>query len=184
MKTFSRWLMVLVAMSFVLSGCGFEQGSANARKENAQQAQGISAILDNQPVPDLGGWSFERQVLIDTYVARNKMVNTYTYLFLEYTGKVVKICDSKGYPIPYSTQLTNPEQALNQTNSPVIGNPEPSSLYPPASANATLVQCVLGDGQVVPTYWENNVFALPYEIQADIVLSPTGKAPSFSVGVK
>lgn len=175
-----RVLILSILIGLLLVGCE-QQTTTNARKEYAQQASGISAILDNQPVPDLGGWSFERQVIIDTYVARNKMVNTYTYLLLEYTGKIIKICDSKGYPIPYSTELTNPTQAYNQTT---IGNPEPSSLYPPSSANATLVQCVLGDGQVVPTYWENNVFALPYQINADIILTPTGSAPSFSVGIQ
>ena len=173
-----------IVAGLVLAGCAPLQ-QTNVQKEAAQQATGISTLLNNQPVPDLGGWSFERQVVIDTYVARNKMVNTYTYLFMEYTGKIVKICDSKGYPIPYSTELTNPTQAYGGSYGYTsIGNPEPTGLYPPASAAATLVQCVMGDGQVVPTYWENNVFALPYEIQADMVLTPTGKAPSFSVGVK
>lgn len=171
-----RVLILSILVGLILVGCE-QQTTTNARKEFAQQATGISAILDNQPVPDLGGWSFERQVLIDTYVARNKQVNTFTYMFLEYLGKVVKICDSKGYPIPYSTQLTNPTQAYGTTT---IGNPEPSSLYPPSSAAATLVQCVLSDGAIAPTYWENNVFALPYEIHADMILTPTSGA-SFSI---
>ena len=176
MKTVVKAFLVLLIVSLALAGCANAQST-----EYAQQQQGVLGIINNQPVPDLGGWSFERQVSIDTYVARNKMVNTFTYMFLEFTGKIVKICDSKGYPIPYSTQLTNPNAVYSGAT---IGNPEPSSLYPPASANATLVQCVMSDGIVVPTYWENNVFALPYEVQADMVLTPSGKAPSFSVGIK
>lgn len=172
MKTVISVLFV-VACILIVAGCQSSQD-----KEYWQQQGGVKAILDNQPVPDLGGWSFERQVVIDTYIARNKMVNTYTYLFLEYLGKVVKICDSKGYPIPYSTQLTAP------TISNGLSNPEPSSLYPPTSANATLVQCVLADGQVVPTYWENNVFALPYEVQADMILTPSGNPTSFSLNIE
>lgn len=171
-------LMVLVGIALVILGAC---APSAADTEHRQQEGGIKAILNNQPVPDLGGFSFERQVLIDTYIARNKQVNTFTYLFLEYTGKIVKICDSKGYPIPYATQLTNPLQYY--ASGGVIANPEPNSLYTPASAAATLVQCVYHD-QVVPTYWENNVFALPYEVQADSILTPTGKAPSFSISTK
>lgn len=180
MKT--KYILYLSVISIVIGAFLIGCSSSSSNIEHSQQEQGIKALLANQPVPDLGGWSFERQVMIDTYIARNKMVNTYTYLFLEYTGKIVKICDSKGYPIPYSTELTNPTQWVG--SGAVIGNPEPSGLYPPPTANATLVQCVIGDGQVVPTYWENNVFALPYPIQADMTLTPTGQAPSFSVGVK
>lgn len=159
----------------LLAGCQ----TANAT-EWRQQQDGVKAILNNQPVPDLGGWSSERQILIDTYIARNKMINTYTYMFLEFTGQVVKICDSKGFPIPYSTQLTNPSQVSGGTT---VGNPEPNSLYSPESSAATLVQCILPDGKVAPTYWENNVFSLPYQIKADKILTPLGDS-SFSTGVK
>jgi len=154
--------------------------------EQQQQQPGVQAIVRNQPIPDLGGWSFEREVVRQTYVARNHVISTWTYMLLEYTGKVVEICESRGYPIPYSTELSNPLQLARETDpqSSAVGNPEPNGLYPPPTANATLVQCVNPDGSVSPTYWENNVFALPYPLKnPDIVLQRADTKSSLSVSV-
>lgn len=157
--------------------------SGSTAIEQAQQQPGVQAIVRNQPVPDLGGWSFEREVVRQTYIARNNTVSTWTYMFLEYLGKVVLICESRGYPIPYSTELTNPLQLsrADSSSSTAVGNPEPNGLYPPAVAAATLVQCVNSDGTVSPTYWENNVFALPYPVKSDIQLQRTDTKSSVSI---
>ena len=170
-------LLVLV-LAFVLVACA----PSVSRVEQQQQYTGNLAIVQNQPAPDLGGYSFERQVLIETYLARNNTVSTFSYLFT-FDGKIVEICASIGYPIPYSTQLTNPMKIDYGSSYVVIPNAEPNSLYPPSSAAATLVQCVNSDGSVSPTYIEDNVMAFPYRIKSDFALEKIGE-PSFSVQVK
>ena len=45
--------------------------------EQQQQYGGNMAIVQNQPVPDLGGYSFERQIVIETYLARNNTIATW-----------------------------------------------------------------------------------------------------------
>ena len=96
-------------------------------------------------------------------------------------GKIIEICSSIGYPIPYSTQLTNPLQYTGP-NGAVVGNPEPNGLYSPDSAEGTIVNCVNPDGSVTPTYWEPRIFTLPYRIKADVVIARADdKAPTFSV---
>jgi hypothetical protein len=177
-----KWMtVILVAMIFVF-GCT-TKADDNIVKEKAQQATGQQALLDNQPVPDLGGYSFERDIVIKTYLARNGTIATYAYMFTM-DGKIVEICPSIGYPIPYSTQLTNPLQAMTSyTNDPVVGNPEPNGLYTPSNAAATLVQCVNPDGSVSPTYIEWYVLAFPYQIASDYQIKRIGD-PSFRVQVK
>lgn len=165
----------------LLSGLAvFGCGESSTMIEREAQERGVLAIVQNQPVPDLGGYSLERQILIETYLARNRTVATYTYA-LTLEGKIIEICASIGYPIPYSTQLTNPERWGTQGGT--IPQAEPNGLFPPTSADATLVNCTNDDGSVTPTYWEPHVFAQPYRIRADIVLERTSES-AFTVSPK
>lgn len=181
-----RTVVILLALLVFFLLTAQECDDTNVQKELAQQDLGQASLLDNQPIPDLGGYSFERDIVIKTYLARNRTIATYTYTMTEIDAKIIEICASVGYPIPYSTQLTNPLRTAypNRLDSAVVGNPEPSGLYPPSSAEGTLVNCVNPDGSVTPTYWEPRVFALPYRIKADIELQRLDDKSSFSVEVK
>lgn len=151
--------------------------------EETQQESGNMAIVQNQPVPDLGGYSFERQIVIETYLARNRTIATYAYI-MTFDGRFIEICPSIGYPIPYSTQMTNPQRGEYEKGTVItIPNAEPNSLYPPDNAAATLVQCVNPDGSVSPVYIEENVQAFPFRIVSDIQLERIGES-SFSVPIK
>lgn len=165
---------LLIALVLLVVGCGGQSAAEqNAETEMAQQSGGISQILNNQPVPDLGGYSFTRQVIIDTQLAQNKGASTWTYT-MTYDGRIIEICASRGYPIPYSTQLTNPSQPYGGYQAyTTIGNPEPDSTYKPESAAATYIQCIADaqTGTVTPVYMEQDVFALPYQIKADLVMT-------------
>jgi len=183
MKKF--FVILNMILIFVLSGCV----TANSNQiETNQQDSIVKSIVQNQPVPDIGGYSFERQVVIETYLARNNTITTYSYL-MTLDGKIIEICPSIGYPIPYSTQLTAPEKLANNvegtvasTAASVIPQSEPNGLYPPDNAAATLVQCVQSDGAVSPVYIEQDVMAFPYRINSDFQLTQVGEA-SFSVKV-
>lgn len=172
-------LVLFVLMVFVLVSCTI--GSDTSAIEQGQQKAAVNAIIQNQPIPDLGGYSFERQIVIETYLARNNTIATYAYMFTM-DGKIVEICPSLGYPIPYSTQLSNPEKVDSYNYSITLPNAEPNGLYPPGDAAATLVQCVQPDGSVSPVYIEWYVLAFPYRIVSDFQLQQVGEA-SFTVDV-
>lgn len=175
-KSFLLTLVVLL-ISAMLVSC-MESVSQEERK---QQTTANLAIVQNQPLPDLGGYSFERQIVIETYYARNNTIATYAYM-ISMDGKIIEICPSIGYPIPYSTQLSNPMKVEYQSSGAVIPNAEPNSLYPPSDAAATLVQCVNPDGSVSPVYIEWYVLAFPYQIASDVQLTRIGD-PSFKVDI-
>jgi len=172
-----RILVLTVILLVFLAGCA-ANGSSN-RAETEQQERGVLSIVQNQPVPDLGGYSSERDIVIQTYIARNQTVATYAYT-MTYDGKVIELCPSIGYPIPYSTQLTAPEKKLDGWEV-VIPQSEPNGLYPPGSSAATLVSCVNPDGSISPTYFELEVFAMPYRIVSDWKLVRVDDKSSFSV---
>lgn len=177
-KKFLFFLVLIIGTLFV-SGC-YPQSSNQI--ESAQQREGIISILQNQPVPDLGGYSFERDIVIKTYLARNQTISTWAYT-MTLDGKFIELCPSIGYPIPYATQLTAPEKLAYGYESSVIPQAEPNGLYTPADAAATLIQCVNPDGSVSPMYFEYYVIAMPYRIKADIVMQRYDDKSSFSVDV-
>lgn len=175
-----KLMFVIVILSMILVACG-EQQSVNAL-EQTQQKQGGLSIVQNQPIPDLGGYSLERQIVIETYLARNSTIATYSYM-ITYDGKIIEICPSIAYPIPYSTRLTSPDKmAYSSTDSSVLSNAEPNSLYPPGDAAPTLVQCVNPDGSVSPVYIEWYVLAFPFRIESDAQLKRIGE-PSFTIDI-
>lgn len=168
--------LYLFIVLLILTACG-SQGI-----EQQQQEANQLALIQNQPIPNLGGYSFERNVVIQTYLARNRTIATYTYTMTELEGKIIEICASIGYPIPYATQLTNP---LQYSAGGPIGNPEPNGLYSPSSAEGTIINCANDDGTITPTYWEPRVFALPYRIYSDIQLKRVeGISSTFTIEVK
>jgi len=172
-------LVLSVLLVFVLTSCAYN--SDQSVLEQSQQKDAVMAITQNQPIPDLGGYSFERQIVIETYLARNNTIATYAYM-IAMDGKLIEICPSIGYPIPYSTQLSNPARVDSYSYGITLPNPEPNGLYPPGDAAATLVQCVQPDGSVSPVYIEWYVLAFPYRIASDLQIQQVGEA-SFSVDV-
>lgn len=177
-------ILMLVILVIGLVGC--TENSSQIASE--QQELGVKSIVTNQPVPDLGGYSFERDIVIQTYIARNQTISTYTY-FMTFDGRIVELCASIGYPIPYSTQLTAPE-SLQRTVVPsgyswdVLPQSELNSLFPPSDAAATLVQCINPDGTISPMYFEDSVFSMPYRIVSDVQIQRYDDKSSFSVTVK
>jgi hypothetical protein len=146
-------VFLAIALLFVfIAGCTSQQTSYY------QTEAAIKSIIANQPIPNLGGFSFEREMARQTMISRNRdVVSTYTYMFLETVsgGQIIEICPSMGYPIPYGVQMTSPTMA------------EANGLFYPDSAEATWVNCINDDGTVTPVYIEPRVIAFPYRIAAD-----------------
>jgi hypothetical protein len=175
-----KLVFAIVILSLILVACAMSPSVNDI--EQSQQKQGGVSIVQNQPIPDLGGYSLERQIVIETYLARNSTIATYSYM-ITYDGKIIEICPSIAYPIPYSTRLTSPDKILGESyaNS-VVSNAEPNSLYPPGDAAPTLVQCVNADGSVSPVYIEWYVLAFPFRIESDAQLKRIGE-PSFTIDI-
>ena len=177
-----KFLGLLIFLGLVLCSCAPYRENTTTTETN-QQDQGVSALLSNQPVPNLGGHSTVRQILIQLELAQNKVLNTYTYT-MTIDGTIIYVCPSIGYPIPGGTQLTNPTRVSNGgslsgtgTGNTTIGNPEPNGTYPPASSAGTYIMCVNPDGTISPEYWEPNMFSLPYKVKADKSLQPLDNTP-------
>jgi hypothetical protein len=122
----------------------------------------------------------ERKLLKEIYELRDQTgLVTYAYHFSAFKGKWVYIGQTIGYPIPYSTQYTNPQKTVaagwrsdepGRTTWLSIPQADPNCLYSPPSSDATwcLMKNPEGDG-VKPVYLEEKVECFPFKLPASQV---------------
>jgi len=174
--------LALVALATMGDSCSNPGGEA-ARKESNEQGAAYRNLIRNQPAPTFD-FSMERKIMIALYEARQHSIATYSFVQSEFTGKVLWSCPSLGYPIPYSTQLTNPSQVVWQdSHSSVLPQNEPNGLFPPPSSEATWVPCVDEHGNITPVYEEKRVtvFLRPMEEQNGQLVPKAAGAASLSI---
>ena len=135
-----------------------------------QQEQAMSEAVAQTGIPAIKNFR-ERKILKDILELRDQAgLVTYTYTYSEMTGKKIFLCQSVGYPIPYSTQFTNPEKTEIYRDAYGWGNvtvpqADPNGLFSPASADASWVLCKDPNGdQVKPIYVEPKLITSPFKI--------------------
>ncbi len=184
-------LSIVFLLSAADGGCDAKDSSSNAtRQEQAQQNLQMEQFLRNQPVPSFD-WSLERHMLIQLYTARQRATNTYSVVQSEFTGKILWSCPSIGFPLPYSTQLTNSLQAQwrgysDHWSSAVVEQQEPNGLFSPPSAEGTWVPCVDERGRITPVYEERKVttFLRPVEERDGTLFPKPNTAASLAIEPK
>lgn len=155
-------LVVASAAGFV--GCDFEETSAQRDKHNQEQQTKQSQMSVGMPrVTNFA----KKRTLKMAIENQDQMIPTVTYVWSQFTGKLFKICDSVGYPIPAATQYTNPQMKEGWDKPVVLPQADPDGTYSPASADATLVSCVGPDKKIHLLTVEDKVWAtdMPINVQ-------------------
>lgn len=172
-------LALLVASADTCSG-----GSNSAESGQVSGQQGIYNA--HQPVHTYQ-YSAERAALQQILDQRTSgTLNTWTVWYSN-SGVALGMCASKGYPIPYSTELTNPLQAENNTaNSGVtsVGQMDPQGTYPSQNTLATWVLCIdPTSGGIHAQYVEPLVitYTYPVEIRAGQVVQTGSSSASSAI---
>jgi hypothetical protein len=107
----------LILLCIVLSASACDYTPAQTSSESNQVNDQQTTYANNQPLHKYD-YSPERDELQQIYDARMKLTNTWTVIYS--MGKAVFVCPSRGYPIPYTTQLTNPSQNLMPWRSRIL----------------------------------------------------------------
>jgi len=165
-KLFTILTIVVALSGFILTGCVQPSSETNDQRAVSDQQDQYRA---SQPVPTFD-YSTERDAAIQLYNARNENVNTHTVWRSDY-GMVEFDCPSIGYPIPYDTSLTNPEQVIISGSrvywaGGVVEQAEPNGLFASKNSIATWVRCTF-DGKITPIYIESKVTTFPFPVQVD-----------------
>lgn len=180
--------LILLLLLLTAGACDYtpEQTSDESNQVNDQQ----TIYSQNQPLHKYN-YSPERDEYQQIYDFRMKGGNTWTVFYS--MGKPIFVCPSIGFPIPYTTQVTNPEQVHSGSStadpSVVIPQAEPNGLYT-GTTNATEVLCVRslpgGGSETVPVYSEPDTITLPYPVTigADGSIQDAGGSSSVQINLK
>jgi hypothetical protein len=173
-------LSILLLLCFGLTSC--DLSSTVDEKETSQQEKMLKEGSRESGMPAINNFS-ERKILKALYELRDAQHVTYTYT-QSLDGKFHFLCNSIGYPMPYSAQLTNPSKiGYSPGGTPVVlPQAEPNGIFAPPSSDATWVMCS-SKKDLVPVYVEQKVIASPQK------LSLTGEiddksTPTFTISGK
>jgi hypothetical protein len=142
------------------------QSVANKADSNYTDQQ--YAIYSRGQPNDLFDYSQDRASFQAIYRARVQGKATWSASIPTQGGHPWFECPSKGYPIPASSQLTNPERpspAFDGSSSAFVTLPqgEPNGLFS-GPTDGTYMQCIDTDGSLAPVYSEPQVLAWPYPV--------------------
>lgn len=156
-------LVVLALITMAASECGGSANSQDTDATNAQLQQYNNAGLKVHYYT----YSWERwELLIITDFRATKLENTWSIWVGDGTGEPIDMCPSKGYPIPYSTEVTNPQMIDWNGGSGygVVSQMDPFGTYPSQSTAATWILCVEPDGSLQLQYSEPQVLAYAHPV--------------------
>lgn len=160
-------VMFALAISF-LTGC--DDSPTSDKKQSQQQETILQEATSTVGMPAIKNFR-ERRLLKDVYELRDQNgLATYTYLYNEYAGKLVFLCDSVGYGIPYATQFTSPQRPVRNWETQMQGNvvlpqADPNGLFSPQAAEGTWVICKDPHGSDTKTvYIEPRIVVSPFKL--------------------
>lgn len=170
-----KWIVIVSLLSIMVAACTPKATSIDIQRDRQERlvAEGVQEV----GVPSIKNFR-ELKLAKDLYELRDQTgLVTYTYLWSDLQGKMVFLCNSIGYPIPYAVQFTAPETMqrwlLPESNgvSRTFGHEklpqaEPNGLFSPASAEGTWVLCKDPNGKDVrPVYIEPRVIVSQFKLQ-------------------
>jgi hypothetical protein len=156
-------LAIAAVLSALLSACGPPSSDDLQRNQQEKIMQEGTAQIGMPAIKNFR----ERKLLKDIIELRDQNgLVTFTYVWNEMQGKLVFLCDSVGYGIPYATQFTNPQKVeVSSGHYQTLPQADPNGLFSPASAEGTWVMCKDPGGKdVKPVYIEPRIIVSSFKL--------------------
>jgi len=164
-------LIIAGIVSVVLVGCEKSANTQSADEVQRQQTAQLQQEATGQVgMPGITNFA-ELKAVKQIIEARDSETVTYTYT-VDRSGGLHFVCQSMGFGIPYSTQMTNPEKdewrSKRQGVAGVVKpQPEPNGLFMPDNVSATWILCLDEENSGVrPVYSEPELIVSPFELQS------------------
>ena len=135
-------------------------------RQAAQTEQIMNEVNSRLGLPGITNYTEKRFSKL-IFELRDHEVSTWSY-YMDMHGKLHFLCKSIGYGLPYSTQYTNPERRVGNTNGGVtLPQPDPNGLFMPDGVAATWIACANPDGGAPSVvYWEPDLIVAPFPLVA------------------
>ena len=179
MNNFLLKLLAIFALIVAVTACSASDTPQSAEEtRTAQVSQNMAEAVRQVPAPAISNF---QQLRWQTYLyeLQDQEIVTYSY-FADMTGKLHLICESVGYGMSASIQITNPERVhmgrWSEQGMVTVPQPEPNGLYMPEGLSATWILCSDGEGGIRPVYWEPELIVTPFPLrhQGDIRAANAG----------
>lgn len=161
--------LALIAGLLLLDSCDANTLPTSDQKINQQQETLAREAASEVGMPAIVNFQEKRMAKM-IYELRDKAISTTTYI-VTLSGQLLKVCDSVGYGLPYSTQYSNPMKPVERSCPgegcaiTAIPQADPNGLFSPADAEGTWVNCLdpkSRDLRVV--YLEPRVIVSPFPL--------------------
>lgn len=160
-----RMILFLMALTLAMFFAGCDQQESGEQLQARQQAEQTKIAVQSAGMPSIINFTEKKNMKMILEMRDNAGLRTYTYM-RDMNGNMHQLCDSIGYPIPYSTQYTNPQQIHNSSYGNVAyPMADPNGLYSPESAEGSYVMCLNPNNkQLTPVYVEERLITSPYKL--------------------
>lgn len=156
-------IAALLALMVVLVGC---EDNNSADQADADFTARIAGQFGKAQPPHAYDASQARENLIAAHDALALGADSWTVQHVEGVGVTFE-CPSVGFPIPLTSQLTNPERwSSNAHGAVTLPQMEPYGVFTGSTA-ATMGNCVLPNGEVGIFYSESNLSAFMFDVVCD-----------------
>lgn len=164
-------LGILLLSLIVMGADGCSNTNSNAANKASEDVEKMANQLYSEvgtpEITNFQEYKFAKMIM----ELRDQKVTTYTYM-VDRDGERHPVCESVGFGLPYSTQLTNPEKPINRDNyveqnihagseGGEIPQREPNGLYMPDNVSATWILCKKKNGGFSPVYSEPQLLVYP-----------------------
>jgi hypothetical protein len=164
--------VLLVILIIVIAGCEDARQPSSDQRQQAEQERILQEGTSSVGMPNIKNFR-EKRMMKDILEMRDQMdYVTYTYLFSEFQACVVFVNEGIGYPVPYSTQYTNPQkvaQSGHQYGYAILPQADPNGLFSPSSSEATWSLLKNPNGRdAKPIYSEPKLIVSPFKLPKDL----------------
>jgi hypothetical protein len=150
----------------ILTGgaCGDQNQNKAQQNDRKQTNNQLIQYQQAQPVPFFK-WSQYRQTLIDIESAQTSTTHTTSFFFNQGVQDPIQMCESIGFPLPETAQLTSP-WAKVQDHDLAVPQAEANGVYT-GDTTATSVICISPEGKPYIIRWEGFVHTLTIRARWD-----------------
>lgn len=160
-----KYFLLLLLPLFLIS-CNGENIQSSDIVLNKQQEQLQKEAVSQVWMPNIINFQEKKLAKIIFELRDKSDLKTYTYITAQQTWKLVFLCDSIWYWLPYSTQYTNPEKIVEYRGTSwwwnvTVPQADPNWLFMPEWLSATWVMCLDEKWEAKPVYIENEIIVSP-----------------------
>lgn len=159
-------VMALVGLFFTCTASSCESNDSD-NVQTQQQETMLKEATGAVGMPAIKNFHERRLLKAILEMRDQEGLTTYTYTYSEMTGKLIFLCNSVGFGVPYATQFTNPLKTVTGYQSiTTVAQADPNGLFSPASAEGTWVLCKNPKAdETVPVYVEPRVIVSPFKFE-------------------